>query len=263
MMEVLSESVRLVNLPLTVLLGCVVLYWLIMSLGLIHFETAADVDADMDADVHVDTDVDAHVDTDVHMDTDIHADTDVHMDADGDADVHADAEGDAEADSEVHGHAEPGWFSPLFHFLNVGEVPLMVVVSIITLSMWTLSLILNHYWNQGSMGLALLFLVPNLVATCVVTHFVTRPFKVLFKALNREYEQHQPIVGRTCTVTTSHATDDFGQAQIETKGAPIVINVRTTGDAVLSKGDTGLVIKEDKQKGIYTIVKVTAEKLET
>jgi hypothetical protein len=41
-----------------------------------------------------------------------------------------------------------------------------------------------------------------------------------------------------------------------------LINVRTSADEVLKKGDTGLVIKEDKDKGIYSVVKVTSENLE-
>jgi hypothetical protein len=257
MMEVLSESVRLVNLPFTVLLGCVIGYWLLMGLGLVHFETGtdadlqADLDSDVDVDAHADVDVDAHADMDVDAHAEVEAGADAHVDGDADADGHLDT------------HVEPGLFSALFQFLNIGEVPLMVILSLMALSLWTFSLIFNHYWNHGSVLRGLLFLAPNLVATCLVTHLVSKPFKLLFKALNREYEQHVPIVGRTCVVTTSEANAQFGQAQIETKGAPLLINVRTNEDAVLKKGETGLVIKEDKAKSVYTIIKVTADKLET
>jgi hypothetical protein len=249
MMEILSESVRLVNLPFTVLLGCVVLYWLLMGLGLVHFETGADVDVDADADVQVDTGLDLHSDADL----DIHADTDI--------DAHVDA--DADADAHVEGGAEPGLFASVFQFLNIGEVPLMVVLSIMTLCLWLGSMILNHYWGDASLMRGAMLLVPNLVLSCILTHLVTRPLRSFFRALNREYDEHLPIVGRTCRVLTGEANSEFGQAQIETKGAPILINVRTTGDAVLKKGETGLVVKADKATSIYTIVKVTADKLET
>lgn len=239
MMEVLSESVRLVNLPFTVLLGCVVLYWLLMALGLFNFDTGADVDTDVDVDAHVDAHVDA-ADMDAHLDG--------HVDADGDTDVHA--------------HAEPGFLGSVLQFLNIGEVPLMVVLSIMALCGWILSVGMNHYWNDGTVLRVMMLLAVNLVATCIVTHFAARPFKALFKALNREYEEHTPIIGRTCIITTSEANAQFGQAEIKTKGAPILINVRTTEDVTLRKGETGLVIKEDKQKGTYAVIKVTAENLE-
>ncbi len=248
MMEVLSESVRLVNLPFTVLLGFVILYWVIMGIGLIDFDTGADAE--------VGVDVGADADAEVALD----GNADAHLDVDGDGDM--DVDGDGDADAHAGGHAEPGWFTPVLQFLNVGQVPMMVVLSIMTLAAWTISMALNYYWRSGTVALLLAFLGVNLVLTCVVTHFATRPFKSLFKALNKEYEEHLPIIGRTCTVTTSSVTEDFGQAQIATKGAPILINVRTSGDAVLRKGETGLVIKEDKEKSIYTIIKVTADKLE-
>lgn len=231
-MEVLSESVRLANLPFTILLACVIVYWLVMSFGLLDFDSGTEADVDM----HIDTDADVHVETG--------------------ADMHA------EADADLDGEIDSGWSASFFQFLNIGEVPLMVVLSIMSLSAWTLSMALNHYWNNGSIWRAGLLLVPNLIVTCLITHFLTRPFKSLFKALNREYEEHVPMIGRTCTITTSEASTEFGQAQIETRGAPLLINVRTSGDAVLRKGDTGLVIKEDKAKSIYTIVKVTTDKLE-
>jgi hypothetical protein len=240
MMEVLSESVRLANLPFTILLGCVVLYWLLMSVGLFSLDSGADVD--------------------VHAD--VHADVDAHVDADVDADVHADVHADGDAEAHVDTGAEPGVVSGLLQFLNLGQVPAMVVISVMALCMWVISLILNYYWGDGTVLRWGLFLAGNLVATFVLAHFLTLPFKKLFKALNKEYEEHLPIVGRTCVVTTSEANAEFGQAQIETKGAPILINVRAPEGEVLRKGETGLVIKSDKDKNLYSVVKVTAAKLE-
>ena len=94
MMEVLSESIWLVNLPFTILLGCVVLYWLMMCLGLVDFDTGADVAMDASVDMDVDADVAVDADADVDMDS------------------------DAEVNSEIHA----GWFSPFLQFLNIGEV---------------------------------------------------------------------------------------------------------------------------------------------
>jgi hypothetical protein len=232
MMELLTESVRLANLPFTILLGVMIVYWLLMSLGLFSFDTGAE------ADVHADFHGDVH--------------TDVHMDAHADADT----------DGHVETTAEPGLISGFFQFLNIGQVPMMVVFSVMILCLWMISMALNYYWSDGTALRWALFLGANLVVTCILTHFLTQPFKVLFKALNKEYGEHAPIVGRTCTVMTSEATAQFGQAQIETGGSPILINIRTSGDEVLKKGDTGLVIKEDQEKSIYSVVKVTSEKLE-
>ncbi|MGI9519041.1 MAG: hypothetical protein ACR2NP_18455 [Pirellulaceae bacterium] len=64
MTEFLQEAIQPANLPATVLLGLVLLYWLLMIFGIFHLD--ADVDVDLDADV--DTDLDGHVDGGVAAD---------------------------------------------------------------------------------------------------------------------------------------------------------------------------------------------------
>ena len=56
-------------------------------------------------------------------------------------------------------------------------------------------------------------------------------------------------------MTTSQVTPTFGQLEIKTKGAPILVNVRTTSDTVLKKGDNAIVYDEDKEKGVYFVEK--------
>ena len=58
MKEFLLETIQPANLPATILLCLVLLYWLLMIFGIFHLD--ADVDVDVDADV--DTDLDGHVD---------------------------------------------------------------------------------------------------------------------------------------------------------------------------------------------------------
>ena len=52
-------------------------------------------------------------------------------------------------------------------------------------------------------------------------------------------------------------TDKFGQAEIETSGSPLVINVRAYSDARFEKGESALIIKEDREKNLYTVAKLT------
>ena len=55
----------------------------------------------------------------------------------------------------------------------------------------------------------------------------------------------------------------FARLKIERKGAPLLINVRASDGAPLRKGETGLVVREDKIKNLYYVVKVATEKMET
>ncbi len=181
------------------------------------------------------------------------------LDLEGDAHLHA-GEG---AHHDGHSHAsgvDSGWFSSVLHFVNIGEVPVMIVGSVFALCLWLGSMIANHYWTGGSTALGLAALVPIFLASAVLTRFITLPFKPLLRAMNREGDEHVPIVGRTCEVTTSEANAQFGQARIDTKGSPILLNVRVRGESPAPRGATCLVVEE--QNGIYFVVPVTPEKLD-
>lgn len=225
MLEFFYEALRPVNIPFTALLGMVTLYWLLVMLGALDFDSEPSLD--------------------------------VHHEVDGAAGAH-------DLDHSGTAPHELGAFKSLLQFLNFGNVPSMVVVSVMVLSLWTVSMISNRHFNpssffaHGSVLKALVLLIPNLIITGLVTKAVTEPMKKLFTALNREYDEHKPVVGRACTILTSEVNDKFGQAQIETSGSPLVINVRTYDNATFSKGESALIIKEDKVNGLFTVAKLTS-----
>ncbi len=216
MVEVMQASIALVNLPWTVLLALIVLYWIFVILG------ALDVNLfDVDFDFESDADLDAG--------------------ADADADVGAD---------------QPGgllrWF---FNLMNIGEVPVMVIFSAMILVGWTISMLANYYLNPGlSIIWGAALLIPNIIASLFVAGVITRPLRKIFSTFEKE-ETHEKILLRAGTVVTSEVTSSFGQLEIETKGAPLLINVRTTEGTVLKKGDKAVVYDEDKDKGIFFVEK--------
>lgn len=210
MQELLAEALRPVNLPFTVLLGAVIIYWLLVAVGALGIDLGAD----------------------------------------GDADVHA--------DSDADGH---GSFFGILDFVNLGEVPLTLVVSLFALCAWMLSVLANFYWVGSSWGRALIALVVIVIVSAVITRYFTLPFRPLMRAMNSQGEKHVPVVGRTCLITTSQANPTFGQAQIETKGSPILINVRTLDGTSIPRGTTALVVKEEPDKELYYVVEVSSDVL--
>ncbi|HEX7862381.1 MAG TPA: hypothetical protein VF773_18735 [Verrucomicrobiae bacterium] len=222
MLDFFYQNLRPVNLPFTALLGMVTVYWLLVLLG------ALDFDSEPSVDLH------SH-----------------DVDVNGAAGAHDVDHGG------VHG---VGAIKSLLQFLNFGNVPSTIVLSVLVVSMWAISLILNRMFNPfpGSVLIALGLLVPNLIVAALITKAATTPLKHLFNAMNKEREEHQPVLGRTCTILTSEVTDRFGQAEIQTSGAPLVINVRTYGEATFAKGESALIIKEDKENNLYTVAKLTS-----
>jgi hypothetical protein len=61
MMELFQESIRLVNLPFTMLAGLAVLYWVLVIFGMVDLDALDfDLDLDLDVDAAADLDADAH-----------------------------------------------------------------------------------------------------------------------------------------------------------------------------------------------------------
>jgi hypothetical protein len=236
MNELITEAFRLINFPFTLLVILVILYWSLVAFGALA-GPSAEADLDLDAGAHFDAD--AGADLDAQLDHDVELDT-----------MHHHVEGHHSA----HAHGESGsWWNGALKFVNLGEVPAMVVLSVLILSLWTFGIIANAFWTGGSALLAAAFLALNFVISAFVTRYVTLPLKPLFRLLNKEYDEAVQIVGRPCRIVTSEATGDFGQAEVTTSGAPILINVRTLNDAVLARGDLAVVVREDVDRRIFYI----------
>ena len=126
MKELLEQAIIYYNLPLTILLGFVVLFWLLSLLGAVDLDT---IDIDLDTEVNADLDVDVNG-------------------SDGAAD---------------------GFFGSLLRFVNAQDVPVMVIVSLLTLCMWGIGILSNFYLNPNDSGLlALGFLFVNFILSILL-----------------------------------------------------------------------------------------------
>lgn len=219
-----------VNLPFTVGLIGIFVYWLLFIIGAVGLE-ALDLDVDLDMDADLDADIDVDVD----------------------ADIEADA-GDAIANG-------PAFWISFLRFFNVGDVPMMILLSSFAFSTWAFSLLGNYYLNPtGTVWISLVCLLPNMVLSLLITKVVTTPVKHLFKHATAGGEAPMKIVGKTCLVTTGEVTPTFGQAQIQLEdGPPVTLNVRCSEDKSLVKGQEAVVIDHDEEKNTYRVIPFNLE----
>jgi len=209
-------------------------YWSMFFIGMVGLDVLDDLDVDLDGDV-VDLDIDADLDIDPDMDV------------------------DAGADGEAEINGRSGWFVPLLKFMDVGDVPLMVLLTALVGSIWAVSILSSYYFNPGLHWLtALVWLVPDFIVSLLITKVMTFPAGYVFKKTNSGIEKRTRIIGRTCTVTTSVVTDKRGQAEIRVDdAAPITLNVRCRSGSErkpLSKGDEALILELVEDKGTYIVV---------
>ena len=222
MMELIQAAFLPVNIVFTVLLILMVLYWVTVILGVLDVEL-----------FHIDL-----------PDSGLHADADFHVDAEGDAGIES-----------------GGVLRSILHFFYIGEVPVMLLVSIIILFLWALGMIGNHYFNSGnSMLAAIPIYAASFAASLFICRIIAMPIKKIYNLFNKDYNAPRNVMGRICTVATTTVSKTMGQAEVKTKGAPIILNVVSDSDHIFYKGDEALVVSEDKERGIYKIAEVNLEK---
>jgi hypothetical protein len=91
-------------------------------------------------------------------------------------DLHGDFHGDLHGD--FHGDGHLPMLPSVARFFNVGEVPIMFWLSIVALSMWVVSMQVNHYVPLGAnqIWLAAALAVPNVVFGMFVAKLVIQRF---------------------------------------------------------------------------------------
>ena len=225
MLELWQHAISPINLPFTILLGAVGLYW---TLGVLGF---------LDLD-------DGHGHADAHVD------------------LHGQVSGDADS-LEIGDVHHSGLSGSLMHFLHMGEVPFMVVASILSHFLWVGSMLTNYHFNEGGLlTKAVILLIPVSLVGIVATHFAALPFRKIYQMLEKDYDLHAPIVGSVATVVSGEVSDKFGQVVVESKGAPITLNARIQKGEPLRKGDKALVVEENKENRTFNVVKYEQTEIE-
>jgi len=177
------------------------------------------------------------------------------FDIDLDADFDAGGGDPTDVDPDFEPGSGGGALFGLLKFFNVGDVPLMVLLSFVAFNLWAISLLTSHYLNPSlSPWVALLWFVPNLLFSLFAAKFLTMPLKHVFSRMKSGIAAPTKIVGQTCVVITSEATPKSGQAMIAQQGSPLKLNVRTKEGVTLTKGDEALVVARNEDDGTYVIV---------
>ena len=157
MMDFLTEVFSAANIVPTGLMILVVMYWLLVILGVVGMDMF-DIDVDVDADLGID------------------ADFDVDMDIDGGVET-------APGSQLGGGSATTGnesFLRVVFDFFFLGDVPIVIIGSFLALFFWITTFVVNHYLNPDQQFVwSLLWLVPNLVATLILTRIALWPVAVL------------------------------------------------------------------------------------
>ncbi|TMQ05588.1 MAG: DUF1449 family protein [Deltaproteobacteria bacterium] len=235
MNELVVASLQFPTVVFTIALGIVLVYWLFVLIG------ALDIDL---FDVDVDVSGAAKGIGDVLTGGAKGGAEAFHADA-----GHADA-GHADADGDVDGGG-------LWHVLGLGDVPVTISVSLITVLAWVGSLLAMRYVGVSGWVTFAVF-VAALVIALPIAALLIRPLAPVFAV--REGKSNADYIGHVCTITTGRVDTGFGQATIEDGGTVLAIAVRCDRPGELARGDKALIIEFDRERSAY-LVEPSAEML--
>ncbi|MES9993417.1 MAG: hypothetical protein ABW098_15815 [Candidatus Thiodiazotropha sp.] len=166
--------------------------------------------------------------------------------------------GDDVFDGDIEFDAEMPGFIGLLHTLGLTGVPLTLVISIIAL----LGFILSYFasiWILLPLGSDLLrYLIGTaiLAASCAVAIPITaqaiKPMKPLF--VKHYAPSKRDYIGHPCVVTSSTVNSEFGIGTVETRGAPLQIDIRTQAGEVYAKGETLRIAEYDPAKDSFEVI---------
>jgi len=145
-----------------------------------------------------------------------------------DLDLDADAGIDVNADSSML-----DWGMTGVRWLNIGEVPLMVWMSVFAMSAWGMSLYFDADMADATTADLLWACARNIGVGLLVAKAVTQPLRGRLKVV--EPNKIEELLGRTCVVTTTEANEQFGQARCPADGAPLLLTIKTV-DGVHPQG---------------------------
>ena len=228
MSELVEASLQFPTVVFTIVLGIVLVYWLFVLIG------ALDIDLLGGGDVDVDLSGAAKGVGEV-----------LTGGAKGGAEaLHGHADGDI--DGDVDGNGGGVW-----HGLGLGDVPVTISVSLITMLSWCGSLLVMHYIASGAGWQRAIVLVVAITIALPIAALLVRPLAPVFAV--REGKSNADYIGHACTITTGSVDDKFGQATIEDGGTVLQISVRCDRAGKLARGDKALIIDFDGERQAYVV----------
>ena len=231
MNELVVASLQFPTVVFTIALGIVLVYWLFVLIGALDIDLfGGDIDVDVSGAAKGIGDV-------------------LTGGAKGGAEAfHADAGGDAAGGGDADGDFDGGG---LWHLLGLGDVPVTISVSLITVLAWCGSLLAMHYVLGVTGWLGLVVLVVAVMIALPIAALLIRPIAPVFAV--KEGKSNADYVGHACTITTGRVDDSFGQATIEDGGTVLNISVRCDQPGKLARGDKALIIEFDRERQAYVV----------
>jgi len=144
---------------------------------------------------------------------------------------------------------------PLFEFLYMSDVPIVIIATALMFGYWISNVTLNLLFNPThSFGISLFWIIPNCVAALLIARVLVIPAAAIGRKTGPEDRSRSTMVGLKGIVTTDKVTERFGQMEVKPDNEPeIKLNIRVETGQRLSKGDVAKIISYNEQDGTFLV----------
>lgn len=234
MKELFDIAISTVNLPLTILFGLLILYWILTTL------TGLDLDFfDADIDVDVDADIDADLDSD--------------FDARGNLDVQDISNTEVKKEDVIRRRGKLNIFQIFLIYFNFVGLPFMFTFTFFVLFWWAITMAGTSITHSFDNDLGFIFFFGGIIPALIITKIVTTPFKKFFTNFNNKGEQALEFLGREGILMSPLSGDKVATLEIKIQSDPIKIMVTSKDGIPIAKNTKVEIINQVKNKQIYII----------
>ena len=169
-------------------------------------------------------------------------------------------------DADVSTLSSTGFFTGLMLKFGLYGVPLIIILSLISLIGWLLSYLytslLHQYFDSGVLyylfGTGALIFV--LVVSMWLTGIIISPIRKNIAKIPKRNASNN--VGKIAVVRTLSVTDKHGEAELNDGGAGLILKIRSdTNDGLLKQGDRVMLIEYLDEANTYRVAVVEDKKI--
>lgn len=155
-------------------------------------------------------------------------------------------------DVDLEGAEGIGVLNAIALFVNYGNVPFGLVLSLVVLNFWIIMMLTYYLPIQVGGIISAVLLIPAFMASMYITRIEVQPLKVRFFEQREFNDIEHKVMNKRCKLLCNLKHGRLGQAEIDQNGASIVINVKPEFEnESFDKGEFALVFRKDDQDVYY------------
>lgn len=140
-------------------------------------------------------------------------------------------------------------------------IPFTISLSLVIFLSWVISFLLVHYyqsevtdgWVKILVGVWVVILAP--VISAPIIGILLNPLKPAFQRIQKETEGRKAdsLVGHIAIVRTDKVNMSFGDADINSDGASLILKVRAAEPNIIRRGDRVLITKYHSADNVFMV----------